>query len=215
MVIKTREPGEAFKRQFNSPTLNNRRRTWREEPQVEPDVSATDEASDSLRSVEGASGSLDTLPETQVQEHLPSIAAKKPATQPSKLEGSKKPPVKFKAEGKVKKKLLIPGWQPDFDKDYLFISHYLSKHLGTRHAFANSLYLSLYEKAKASGSITVHATREDILIMVQTKASSTVTRAIELGESHGLFERQVFSFASEGISAGSYFHLKFPWKNNQ
>lgn len=129
----------------------------------------------------------------------------------AQISANEAPSVDHKVENR-KKKLIRPSWEVDLEKDFQFVADFLCKHLGTRQGFAIRLFQSLYEVAKRNQNPTVHATREEIFKMVQTNASSTVTRAIEFCATHGLFERQVFPFSQGDAVAGTYFHLKTPWK---
>lgn len=107
-----------------------------------------------------------------------------------------------------------PVWSADFSKDTSFISDWLFELIGARNAFTIRLYLQLYKRAKELNVISIRSHRDELLEMIGSGSSSTLTRAIQIGEQNGLFNFQSIPFFASPSETGSHFHLKFPWKNN-
>jgi hypothetical protein len=110
-------------------------------------------------------------------------------------------------------KLLTPSWKPDFSIPFEEVTSYLYKLVGSKHATTMRLYLELYSRAKHRNSVMLHVKRKDLLEILGTNSSGTVTRAVVHAEELGLLTHQVFPFASGDVEPGTYIFIKFPWKN--
>lgn len=110
-------------------------------------------------------------------------------------------------------KLFSPSWKPDFSIPFEEVTSYLYKLVGSKHATTMRLYLELYSRAKHRNSVMLHVKRKDLLEILGTNSSGTVTRAVVHAEELGLLTHQVFPFASGDVEPGTYIFIKFPWKN--
>ncbi len=108
--------------------------------------------------------------------------------------------------------LMKPSWETDFSKDTFEVFKIVHAITGPRHSYLASGYCALYEKAKASGTVTLHLNRNSLAEILGTTSSGTITRFLKNGVALGLFLSQSFTVKSAGAQSGTYVHLCFPWK---
>ena len=108
--------------------------------------------------------------------------------------------------------LLKPSWDSDFSKDTFEVFKIVHNITGPRYSYLASGYCALYEKARASGTITLHLNRILLSEILGTHSSGTVTRFLKKGVEFGLFVSQSFTVKSAVAQSGTYVHLCVPWK---
>ena len=108
--------------------------------------------------------------------------------------------------------LLKPSWETDFSKDTFEVFKIIQNITGPRYSYLASGYCALYEKARASGNMTIHLNRILLSEILGTQSSGTVTRFLKKGVELGLFVSQSFTVKSTVAQSGTYVHLRFPWK---
>jgi hypothetical protein len=108
--------------------------------------------------------------------------------------------------------LLKPNWETDFSKDTFEVFKIVHGITGHRYTYLASGYCALYEKARLTGTVTLHLNRILLGEILGTTSSGTVTRFLKKGVELGLFVCQSFTIKSSVAQSGTYVHLYFPWK---